>query len=92
MGYSHGARARYEAQSLLLDFPYPLVVDRALPGWKTTFGVEICSDLHDVGTGQLSILEHRIVEQILGNLLLVPTFAHDNKAMGSPIMARRKPG
>ena len=80
-----------------------------LPGLYTTpflvgnppFGVEVHSDLHDVGLG---ILEHGIVQQTLGHFLLVPTFARDHKAMGSPIvqekdkilcaswMARRKPG
>ena len=79
---SHGVCARNKAESLLLGLPNAIVVDNALLGWKGPFAVEISSDLHNVGPGQLSILEYGIIQKILGHLLLVPTLAHDHKAMG----------
>ena len=54
---SDGVCARNEADSLLLGFPYSVIVDHAILNWKTPFCVEIGSDLHNVGPGKLCILE-----------------------------------
>ena len=51
------ACARNEVESLLLKSPYSVVIDCAHLGWEIPFGVAIGSDLHDVGPGQLRILE-----------------------------------